>query len=305
MNTFISVIVPVYNSAPTLSLLADELLILEKKSIKIEIIFVDDCSNDNSWKVIETIKNQYPEKIKAYKLSQNYGQHKAIFLGLSKANGDFAITMDDDLQTHPNEILKLLQKQKETKADLVYGVYETKKHSKFRNFGSLFAGFILSKFGDSYPSGSSFKCIEKSLYNKILNDINEFVYIDEILGKKSKKTVSQVVEHRPSLLSRSRYSNSKLIKTTIKIIYYYTALPLKLITLTGFVSALICFILGLYFIYRKLFFDVELGYTSIIVAIFFSTGIILLCIGIIGEYLRRLFYFLSPREFYKIEDSFE
>jgi hypothetical protein len=131
------------------------------------------------------------------------------------------------------------------------------------------------------------------------------VYIDEILGKKSKKTTYQTVEHKESSLGQSRYSKMKLVNTTIKIIYYYTAFPLRVITFTGFASAFICFVLSLIFIYRKLAYDVELGFTSIIVAIFFSTGIILLCIGIIGEYLRRLFYFLSPREYFKIDDSLE
>ena len=266
-----------------------------------EVIFVDDGSPDNSWEVIRKIKAENPGNITAVRLSQNYGQHNATFCGLTFAKGDFVITIDDDLQTPPEEIRKLIRKYEETQAEVVYGIYPDKKHSSFRNMGSTSLKKSSKLLHNSPGDGSSFRLMTGELVKKILNHPTDFIYLDEILTWYTQEIAFEEVKHLPRKYKDSGYTSAKLFGMVANIMLYYTMIPLKFLVYGGFTVSLVTLIYGGYFIVKKLAYDVPLGYTSLIVAILFSTSIILFSLGVIGEYLRRIYQIQNRKPPYSIK----
>ncbi len=289
-NKDFSVLVPVYNSEKTLEelyLRTEKFFLSKQKSF--QFIFVDDGSSDKSWEVIQTLKKKYPETITAIKLSKNYGQHNALYCGLTFVKGAQVVTIDDDLQTPPEEIEKLLQIHETTGADLVYGYYIKKEHSIIRNAGSWLIGKIFKNFANTSGKGSSFKLINTSVTEKIISRNYRMFYLDEIIAWHTDSIEHVVVDHLPRKEGKSGYTLFKLFKITLKLVVGYTALPLKIISWFGLLSALICLGFVGYFMYMKYTYGAELGFTTLIISIMFSTGLILFSLGIIGEYMRRLY----------------
>ena len=285
-----SIVVPVYNSEKTLKELYQRIeKFFAKKQKSFEVIFVDDGSADKSWEVLSLLKKQNPQTITGIKLTQNYGQHNALFCGLTFVKGEWVITIDDDLQTPPEEIEKLLHTQENTGSELVYGYYDKKEHSLIRNAGSWFVGKIFKNFANTSGKGSSFKLINSSVTEKVILRNYRMFFLDEILAWHTDNIEHVVVEHLPRKEGQSGYTLFKLFKITLKLVLGYTAFPLKIISWFGLLSALICLGFVSYFIYMKYNYGAELGFTTLIVSIFFSTGLILFSLGIIGEYIRRLY----------------
>jgi len=301
-----TVIVPVYKSASSLNELysrIDKVFIGIQKSY--EIIFIDDGSPDNSWDVIRKMKQDSDTKnISGIKLSKNFGQHNAVFCGFEHARGNAIITIDDDLQVPPEEILKLLNAFEEKNCELVYGYFKKKHHSLFRNIGSWYikkSGKLLNK---APGEGSSFRVLSRNLAEKILKHSQEFVYIDELLLWYTNDISFIPVEHQKRKYKKSGYSTAKLFQITFNLMIYYTAVPLKMMIYGGFASALISFVIALYYIFKKVFFHhAPPGYTSIIVAILFSTSIIIFSLGIIGEYLHRIYKVQNKKPPYSIKEK--
>jgi len=297
-----SVIVPVYNSEETLVELYDRTAaVFENAGSGFEMIFVDDFSEDKSWEVLVQLKKLHPENVVAIKLAKNFGQHNAVFCGLEHANGELIITIDDDLQIPPEEISKLIQVYRDKDADLVYGYFGKKKHSMVRNLGSFFikksSRFLLNSPGE----GSSFRLITAGLSANILKHQQHFMYIDELLLWYTSNIAFTEVKHQKRAIHRSGYSAWKLFQLSANIIIYYTAVPLRIMTYGGFVLSVLSFIAGIRFIISKMVHDVPLGYTSLIVAILFSTSIIMLCLGLIGEYLSRIYQVQNKKPPYSIK----
>ena len=243
------------------------------------------------------------DTIKAIRFVRNFGQHNAVFCGFAHASGDFFITIDDDLQHPPEEIPKLIEKFKETASDLIYGFYKKKRHSPFRNFGSRVIKRSAKMLFDAPGEGSSFRLITKQLGQQILEHSQNFVYVDELLLWYTGDISFVKVQHEKRKSGKSGYSKIKLFKLSLNLMLYYTAIPLKLMTYGGFFVALFSFLLGIYFIVKKIFLHVPHGYTSIIVAILFSTGIIIFSLGIIGEYLIRIYMVQNKKPSYSIKQK--
>lgn len=302
MNPEYSIVVPVYNSEQTLRDLFDRTsAVFTETGSSFEMVFVDDYSQDKSWEVLIQIKKLHPENITAIKLSKNFGQHNAVFCGLEHAKGELIVTIDDDLQIPPEEIKKLIQVYQEKDADLVYGYFGRKKHSLLRNLGSYFikksSRFLLHSPGE----GSSFRLITAGLAANILKHQQHFMYIDELLLWYTSNIAFTEVKHEKRSVHRSGYSTWKLFKLSANIVIYYTAVPLRIMTYGGFILSVLSFISGIRFIISKMVHDVPLGYTSLIVAILFSTSIIMLCLGLIGEYLSRIYQVQNKKPPYSIK----
>jgi len=296
-----SLIVPVYNSASTLP----KLLEACEHSLSVDdtqIIFINDFSSDNSWEVLLQLKKQSQIDLILVSLASNFGQHAALFCGLQYAEGEYIVTLDDDLQHHPREIEKLAEAIESENADLVYGIYAQKEHGALRNMGSVVFAAIVNKFASTPLQGSSFKLMRKSLVEKVLHHPHYNFYLDEVIAWYSKKTSFTQVEHGKRLHGSSGYSPVSLIKMSIGILLNYTALPLKFITWLGFLSSLISFGFGIFYIYEKLNNDAQVGFTAIIISIFFSTGLILFSLGIIGEYISRIFLIQTGKPPFKIKE---
>lgn len=267
-----------------------------------ELILVDDGSRDNSWSEIVKIRSNPAYPVSAIKLSKNFGQHNAILCGFNFCKGDVVITMDDDLQHPPEEIPKLLEVYERTGADIVYGIPISKKHSSVRNAGSFFVSSTSEHSDAKARSGSSFRLIKRSLTEKLLqNHSHNFLFIDAVLGWYTGKIENTPVEHHARKAGKSGYTLRKLVATYFEILINYSAGPLRILTYGGLLFSVLSFIVGLRFIYKKIFYHVPLGYTSLIVSILFSTSLILFCLGIIGQYLYKLYQLQNRRPPYSIE----
>jgi glycosyltransferase involved in cell wall biosynthesis len=298
-----SIVVPVYNSAKTLEGLCARLVqTFISNGISFEIILVNDNSTDNSWDAIKRIKSNSSYNITAVNLSQNFGQHKALLCGFQQTKGDYVVTIDDDLQYFPEDILQLIEEQKKSNANVVYGIYEDKKHAAWRNAGSNLIAKLFRHFASIPVKGSSFKLISKEIINQIKNYNQPFVFLDEIIAWHSSNTSFTSIRHEERKEGTSGYSLFKLTKYSFQIIVSYTTLPLRIITWFGLLAFLVCLGFVTYFVYMKYTYGAELGFTSLIVSIFMSTGLILFSIGIIGEYISRLFMIQTQKPLFIIKE---
>lgn len=302
----ISIVVPVYNASKVLYELHER---IEKTflqtGIDYQLVLVDDYSLDDSWDIIKDIKSRNPGKVLGIRMAKNFGQHNAIFCGLRYCSGDLIVTMDDDLQHLPEEIPLLVEYQQKTSADIVYGIstnYSKPVLRKAASRGMKIATRLTSK---AVGEGSSFRILTKGLVKKLITHTQYFVFVDELISWYSSNIEFVKVTHEKSHIQGSRYTPSRLIKLYYELSIGYNATPLRAITWLGLISALFSFMVGLYFIYRKLFFHVRLGYTSIIVSITFSAGLILLSIGIIGEHLRRMYNLLNSQPQFSVSEVLE
>lgn len=297
-----SVVIPVFNSEASLEELALRLSsVMDGMGKAYEMIFVDDGSRDGSWTTLKKIKEQYGEKIVAIRLAKNFGQHSATFCGFNFAKGSYVITIDDDLQCPPEEIPNLIGKMEESDAELVYGVYSKKKHSFFRNLGSKYFKKISYLLGRP-KEGSSFRLISRNIIEKIIMHHQNFVFIDEILHWYTDYVSLVTVEHHPRKYKKSGYSSRKIWSLLANIMIYYTTVPLKLMVYGGLISSAFFLVLSIIFVLKRFLFDVPLGYTSLIVAILFSTSLILLSLGVLGEYLSRIYMVQNKKPLYSIKN---
>lgn len=286
-----SVVVPVYNSEETLEELFDRSkLVFEKLGAAFEFVFVEDCGTDHSWEVLKSLKEKHPDQVTAIKLHRNYGQHNATICGFSFARGQVIITIDDDLQHPPEEMLKLISRFEETDADIVYGVFRKKQHSRLRNISSRSVKSTSRLLLKGTGKGSSFRLIKKEIIGKLLDHTIHFVFIDQLLLWHTNDFEFVEVDHHRRRIKKSGYTAKKLFMLATDLTYFYTNIPLKLMVYGGLIMSLVFFLLGLRFILQKWLFNVSVpGYTSTIVAILFSTGIIVFSLGIIGGYLSRIY----------------
>ncbi|HEY0262220.1 MAG TPA: glycosyltransferase family 2 protein [Chitinophagales bacterium] len=309
-DIFLSIVVPVYNSENTLEYLCLRVKeVFEKtgntstgSATNCELILVDDGSTDGSWQKIVALKLQFPF-IYGIKLQRNSGQHKALLCGIQNARGNWIATIDDDLQFAPEDILVLIEKGEKRGADLVYGMPEEKQHSALRNVGSKTLAHILSRYAEMPNRGSSFKVIHQSLAKKITNFNHQFLFVDEVLSWNARHTEYCTVSHVEREDGKSGYSFFALMKMGVKLVLGYTTFPLRLITYFGLLAFFVCLGFIIFFIYQKYTMGAELGFTALIVSIFMSTGLILFCIGVIGEYLNRLFLLQSQKPLYIIKET--
>ena len=297
-----SVVVPVFNSCESLEELFRRICQTMNKIEKtFEVIFVDDDSSDKSWSLLESIQRSDPERVIAIRLTRNFGQHNATVCGIAQASGTFIITLDDDLQNPPEEITKLVDAMQNSDADLVYGIYGKKHHSMARNLGSGALKGWSRRILKTKGNGSSFRLMKLSLGKKLLNHQINFIYIDELFNWYTNHIAFVLVDHQKRPYQKSTYTSQGLFSMFSNMVIYYTAIPLRMMVYGGFISALFSFILGLVFIYKKIVQDVPLGFTALIVAILFSTSIILLSLGVIGEYLSRIYMVQNQKPPYAIK----
>jgi glycosyltransferase involved in cell wall biosynthesis len=287
----ISVVIPLFNSGFIIDALIEALVDWnEKTTFHVHFIFVDDGSKDNT--LPKLASNKLAEKIsyEIIRLANNEGQHTATWVGIQNAKSSIIVTIDDDLQHSPLFIDSMINDLVKNDADLVYASFRDKKHNLVRNFGTVLLQkilFLMTKI--DYRNVTSFRVIKKEMLDLYRTDgIRKVYFLEELLIKASNKTISSKIDHDVSVRKKSNYSFFKLSKMAISILFFHSTFLLKFITKVGLLLSIVCFLLGLYFLYQKLFHYVEIGFTGIIVSLLFSTGILLFSLGIIGEFLRRI-----------------
>ena len=297
-----SVVVPVYNSEKTLPELCSRIeATFNKMNATFEIVLVNDFSTDGSWNTIKDLRRNDHYHIMGIRLRKNFGQHKALLCGFQFARGEYIVTIDDDLQFFPEDITILVEEAQKSGADLVYGYYKSERqHSGIRKAGSAFVSFIFEKFGNTTGQGSSYKLIHRSVIDKIKDYNHSFTFLDEILSWHTTCIGWAEVHHAPRREGQSGYTIVRLVLLTLNLIFGYTTIPLRFMTWFGLASFWVCLVFVCYFLYLKMTTGAELGFTALIVSIFMSTGLILFSLGIIGEYLNRLFALQHKKPSYLI-----
>jgi len=218
-----SIVIPVYNSVDSLDELYDRLSEVVKDIFtQYEIILVDDYSKDNSFLKMKEMYNN-KKNLKIIKLNRNFGQQNAIKCGFEFATSEFIITMDDDLQHQPEEIMRIMKKMDEG-YDVVYGIAQKKEHNFLRNIGSKMTNFLFNVICHK-PQDirvSSFRCFRKNILEEIKKDKTTFVYITAIILKITKNIGNVYVDHKPRKYGKSNYNFLKLTKLFLKLYIYYS-----------------------------------------------------------------------------------
>lgn len=283
-----SVVIPVYNSETTLEELFSCLQsVFKTVNEEYEIIFIDDGSQDKSWQKLESLHNR-DKRVKIIQLMRNFNQHNALMCGFHYVQGEYVITMDDDLQNPPEEIPKLINKIKEG-YDLVYGEYISKKHNLYRNMGSLLIQTVYKKIFKVQNNLTAFRIVKRQLVQSILRYKKNYVFIDGLLAWNTKNIGKVRVLHHERKHSKSGYGFRKLFTLSFNMITNFSIIPLQVISLLGMGFAFFGFSMAVFFLAKKIIFDISVtGFSSLIIAITIFAGIQLLTLGLIGEYLGRV-----------------
>lgn len=298
-----AVVVPVFENNELLLELAELLeATFQQMGKSYQLILIDDSRTNVSWKYIEQIYQNQVEVVTAVRLTRNYGQHNATLCGFQFVDAPWVITMDDDLEIFPNQIPLLIAKQKETDADVVSGSFERNKRGPF--FNMLNKVFVESgeKFIKENSTKSSFRLISKKLTDRLLGFPHHFIFIDRVLMWYTQAIESVEVAHFPSKKAVSGYQKQGIFTLLSNILFFFTSVPIKAMTYSAFMLSMFTFLFGIFRMYKKVYFDVPLGYTSIIVTILFSTSVILFALGLIGEYLNRIYAILNNQPNFEIKE---
>lgn len=286
-----SIVIPVFNSQEALPELVHLLNVeMPRISTDFEIILVNDGSQDQSWSVIENLA-QLHDHIVAINLLRNYGQHNALLCGIRTARHDVIVTMDDDLQHPPSEIHKLLQKMDES-VDVVYGYPKIEQHGFWRDLASQIIKLILQKAlgAQNARNVSAFRAMRTEIRRAFENYDGSFVAIDILLTWGTTRFSAVPVDHAPRKYGKSNYSFAKLITLAFNLLTGFSILPLQAASLLGFASTILGLIVLFYVLIRYIIEGGSVpGFPFLASTIAIFSGVQLFALGIIGEYLGRLF----------------
>lgn len=293
----LSIVIPVYNGADTVPQLVEALARLPVPG-GLEIVLVNDGSPDHSLAVCQRLCEQQQVAMSVVDLSRNFGEHNAVMAGLSQARGTHIITMDDDLQNPPEEVLKLWQYTRNGGFDVVYTRYNHKQDARWRNWGSRLANtcanLVLDKPKDLYLS--SFRCLNAFTAQALLNHTGPFPYIDGLILQITQRIGSLEVAHLPREQGQSNYTLRRLIRLFLSMLLNFSVMPLRIATATGLLIASLG-LLGLLAVVVEFFTVGQLpsGWASLMAGILLLAGVQLVMLGVIGEYLGRLFLTVNQK----------
>jgi undecaprenyl-phosphate 4-deoxy-4-formamido-L-arabinose transferase len=302
----LSVIVPILNEAPTLEELADRLVrTLHRMGKSHEVIFVDDGSTDDSAKLLKELYELHA-MIKVIRLNRNYGQHMAIFAGFERARGEVVVTLDGDLQNPPEEIPRLLEKIQEG-YDVVCGQRLSRQDSLRRRLLSALASKLASRLVgvtmDDY--GSMLRAYRRPVVQQILRCQDRSMYIPALANTFAGSIAEIPVEHRRRAAGGSRYTFLGLLRLMADLATGLSLLPIRLISLTGGLLALLGVGFGLYLALQSLHGSPQTMLTLLIALILLVSGLQLLALGLIGEYVGRTCMEIGQHPRYVIQELWE
>ncbi len=306
---YISFVIPCYRSENTIEIVISELIatITNGGISDYEIILVNDCSPDDVWKVIQHLSEKNP-KIKGISLSRNFGQHAALMAGYAYCEGDYVVSLDDDGQM-PLEVLLQMIEQLDSGYDVACTYYEEEiKKSLYRKFGTWIAE-KMSKVMLGAPKdfkSSSFYIARKFVIKEMIRYKNAYPYLAGLLLRTTKNIAYVPARHRERLEGSSGYSMKKLLALWLNGFTAFSVIPLRFASFLGIFCSFIGFFIGILAIVRKLMNpDMLLGYSSTIASIFFVGGVIMMILGMIGEYIGRIYISINNAPIYVIKETTE
>ncbi len=286
----LSVVIPCYRSENTLQAVVSELrqVLAGMPECTYEIILVSDASPDRVYGVIARLCEADPEHLKGMELARNFGQNSALMAGYHAAEGDIVCSMDDDGQAPAESLPELVAALKD--ADVAYGSYQCKKHSFFRNLGSRFNDFMMFLLLGK-PRNlqiTSFMAARRFIIDEMLRADNPYPVLDGLVLRSTRNIVNVPVLHRARAEGSSGYSLGKLIGLWFTGMIAFSVIPLRAATFCGFVCAFLGGLYGLWIVIQHLTDpSVPQGYSSLMAVILFIGGLLMLMLGMIGEYVGR------------------
>ena len=302
----ISYVIPCYRSMNTLEAVVTEIKEAMGKMTQhtYEIVLINDCSPDDT---ISTIRKLCKENdnIVGLDMAKNFGQHAALMAGFRHVTGDVVVCLDDDGQTPANEVDKLLAKIEEG-YDVVYAKYEEKKHSAFRNLGSwmnkVMTEVLLGKPKDLYVS--SYFAARRYVIDEMAKYTNAFPYVIGLVLRTTNRICNVSVKHREREIGTSGYSIGKLLALWINGFTAFSVKPLRIATFGGVVVAMLGFLYTIYIIVNKFINPaVPMGWSSTMALILIIGGLILAVLGMIGEYVGRIYICMNNSPQYVIREK--
>jgi len=290
-NIGLSIVVPVYRGAATVGMLVHALEALQPDG-GMEVILVNDGSPDNSGDVCRALLSTTRMRLVYIEHARNYGEHNAVMTGLRHASGRYVITMDDDLQNPPEEVIKLYDHARLGNWDVVYTRYAVKEHAGWRNMGSRFANRVADMLLDK-PRGlylSSFRCMAASVITEITRYHGPYPYVDGLIMQATQRIDSIEVLHLPRAEGRSNYTLRRLVLLWLNLATSFSLAPLRIAILLGLVMALLGVAGAVATITEALFSDeIPSGWASTMTAILLVGGVQSMILGVLGEYVGRTF----------------
>jgi glycosyltransferase involved in cell wall biosynthesis len=288
----ISVVIPVYNGAASIACVVDRVAAVFADK-QLEIVLVDDGSIDNSEQVCRQLAENSRQRIVFVQLSRNFGEHNAVLAGLAQTRAPLVAVLDDDGQNPPEELPGMFAELERRKLDVVYGLYTERQHGWSRRLGSWFndrvADVMLRKPRGLYLS--SFKVMNRFIVDEIVKYVGPYPYIDGLICRTSTRLGQLPVKHAPRLAGQSNYTLIKLIRLWLNMFLGFSIIPLRVTSIVGLVIAASSFLWLAFILIDKLWITpgVTLGIPSVLACIVLFSGVQLAVMGMIGEYLGRVF----------------
>ena len=290
----ISFVIPCYRSEATIESVVNDIkaTITGHTDYKYEIILVNDCSPDGVYGVMQRMAEK-DNNVKVINLAKNFGQHSALMAGLNRTKGDVVVCLDDDGQTPPSESLKLIDALDED-TDVVYASYtlDGKKHSGFRNFGSMVNDLMLQKLLGK-PKDlkvTSFFAAKRYIVEEMCRYHHSYPYLMGLVLRSTNKIKNVPVHHKERTVGVSGYTLKSLLKLWINGFTAFSVIPLRISTFGGVLLAILGFIYGIYTVIKRLVNPLApMGYASLMSALLFIGGMIMLMLGMLGEYIGRIY----------------
>lgn len=305
MSRLVSFVIPCYRSAQTIGRVVEEIDTTMKgmSGYEYEIVLVNDASPDDTFEVIRALCAERND-ICGVNLARNFGQHAALMAGFRHTRGDVVICLDDDGQTPADEAGRLLGKLEEG-YDVVYAQYTHKQHSLFRNFGSkvneLMTRVMLGKPKELYLS--SYFAMKRFVAEELIRYENPYPYVIGLVLRTTKKIANVEVTHREREIGVSGYTVGKLLGLWFNGFTAFSIKPLRVATVIGVVSACVGFLYGIYTVIKKFINPaVPVGFSALMAALVFFCGLILLMLGLIGEYIGRIYISMNNSPQYVIRE---
>ncbi len=303
--SLVSFIIPCYRSKNTLPKVIEEIntTMAGMDSYRYEIILVNDSSPDDTINVIRELCAKQ-KNITGIDLAKNFGQHAALMAGMRQSKGDIVVCLDDDGQTPADEVGKLLDKLDEG-YDVVYASYGKKKHSLFRNFGSkvneLMTRVMLGKPKELHVS--SYFAVKKFVVEDMLRYEHSYAYVIGLVLRATKNIANVEVNHRSRTEGTSGYTLKKLLGLWFNGFTAFSIKPLRIATVIGVICAGGGFAYGIYTIVKRLLLpDIQAGFSALMSMLVFMGGMIMLMLGLIGEYIGRIYISMNNSPQYVIRE---
>lgn len=303
----LSFVIPCYGSENTIDFVINEIksTVATNPDYDYEIIAVNDASPDN---VLEVLKNlaAADKKIKIVDLAKNFGKHSAVMAGFSQVKGDYIICLDDDGQCPMDRLWDLLKPVAEDKADYSMAKYKEKKQSKFKNFGSA-VNSLMSKTLINKPKDlkfTNFKAMKRFVVDEIIKYDNPYPYLEGLVLRTTKNIATVDMEERERVAGTGNFTFLKSISLWMNGFTAFSVKPLRIATIVGLICACLGFIFGAVVITRKILHPtIAMGYSSTMAVLLFIGGMIMLMLGLIGEYIGRIYISLNNSPQYVIREK--